>query len=364
MAIKSIKWPTFSSFFFRTARWHNLGLLRICLSYVALIHYSGKTLSSFYNYEVIPNLHHPPFLLKWFSFPYPLPPAWMETFQYTFWIFGILAIIGLFTRPALFIFALHLVYMMGTQAARGWFDHEAAITTQVLFILALVPGSNNFSLDKLLTWAYHYFRGIKRNLLPALVGKPVPVWGVKLLLILMAVVYFTSGFSKIRFSDGKWMDGKTLTFYLDGRASVHKKQDVQRIFGPKEVPDEEAWKDGFGPTAHHYMNARKGGFNGRWGKKITELPWLIMMLSAGTLVFELLGPVILLGGWFRFGYLLGAIVMHAAIGFLMHIHFKEFQIVDFFLINWAWAFGYLAKRFSVFSVFQQKFRQQFLLSVR
>jgi hypothetical protein len=84
----------------------------------------------------------------------------------------------------------------------------------------------------------------------------------------------------------------------------------------------------------------------------------------GTVVFELLGPIILLGGWFRFSYLLGAIGMHYIIGFLMHIHFKEFQIIDFFLINWAWVGEYLTNRFHVFSVVKHKLQQRFFISVR
>ncbi len=341
-----------SSYFMQPSRWHNLGLLRICLGYVALTHYGGKTLASFHAYEVVPSLHRPPFLLDWLSLPYPLPPEYLEVFQYGFWVSGALAIIGLLTRPALLVFALHLLYMMGTQAARGWFDHEAGLTVQVLIILALVPGSNSFSIEKVLKWGYRYFKGNKAGLFSVLIGRPVPAWGVRLLLIVMATVYFTSGYSKFRFSDGKWLDGKTLTFYLDGRASVYKEKDAQKFFGPANVPDKDKWKDGFGPTAHHYMNARKGGFKNKLGKKMASMGWLMLLFAAGTAIFELLGPVILLGGWFRTLYLLGAIGMHYGIGVLMNIHFTEFQVVDFFLINWVWVWGSLSSRLPFLSSVQ------------
>ena len=60
--------------------------------------------------------------------------------------------IGLGTRPALFIFGLLNVYIFDEHLSRGIFDHEMGLISQVFMILAVVPGTTAFSADRLLGW--------------------------------------------------------------------------------------------------------------------------------------------------------------------------------------------------------------------
>ena len=318
------------TYFFSSYRYHNLGLLRAGLSLVILYHYGGSAMRRFMLVGAVPGLHHPPSLLEWLHLPYPLPENAMALFPYTFWIVGLLSVAGLATRPAVALLGVHLLYMMGTQASMGWFDHEAAVSTQVLFVLAIVPGTTNFSLDRL---GYWFFKK-KGTFQDALLGPPASMWGVRLLLILMCLVYLTSGISKMRFSEGRWFDGSTLAFYLEGSASIYKTQDIQRFFGSSEISEEKLWKDGFGIEAHHYMNAQNNPERMAVAKWIADTTWLVSLLSVLTLLLELSSPLILFDGWPRTLYLISAIIMHTSIGYLMNINFKEFQIIDFLLIDW------------------------------
>ena len=314
--------------------------MRFFLVLVALVHYSGRVMSSLAN-DAVAQLHVPPFLFQFLPLPYPMPPEYLPAYQTAFFAIGVCAMLGLFTRVSLVLFSGLLIYLMGSQAAIGWFDHEASVSSQIFLILALAPGSTSYSLDKLLKWAYQRIQKRTASLREAIMGKPVPVWGVRLILILVTAVYFTAGFSKIRFSEGRWVDGKTLTFYLDGRASIYQEGDMQRFFGEPTVEKQRLWKDGFSIQAHHYMNAQRQPFNRQVGETIAAYSWLIIAFSVATVLSELLAPLALLGGWFRVAVLITFILIHNSIGFLMNISFRELLVIDFFLIDWVWVYTQL-----------------------
>lgn len=327
---------TVDQYFFTYYKYHNLGFIRIFLVFVAIVHYSGRPMDGFLTYSVAENIHTPPLLIQFLELPYPLPPDWLSNFKIVFITVGFLAMVGLFTRVSLFVFGLLLIYLMGTQALMGWFDHEAGASSQVLLVLALAPGSKAFSMDRLIRWVYHRGQGKMKSLQSALVGPPVSMWGMRLILILLAATYFTAGMSKIRFSEGRWWDGETLTFYLDGRASSYRDTDVQRFFGAEDLPQDQRWRDGFGIQAHHYMNAQNHPAKTMIGKTIASYGWIMILLSVGTLVLELVAPAILIDGWIRLLVLISFIILHVSIGFLMNISFRELLVLDFFLIDWAW----------------------------
>ncbi|MBN8789480.1 MAG: hypothetical protein J0I84_20560 [Terrimonas sp.] len=70
----------------------------------------------------------------------------------------------------------------------------------------------------------------------------------------------------------------------------------------------------------------------------------MMFIAASVVIFELLGFLLLFEGWSRVIYLIGAIIMHRSIGFLMNLPFLSFQLLCFLLIDWHWVYQHLGKR--------------------
>lgn len=333
-----------SRFFFSETRFHNLGLLRIAL----VLH---TTLQSFRFYHFmngltsmspqLDSLHRPGFLIKFLHFPFPLPQGYAFYFAILYYTVAFLALVGICTRPALLIFSLLTIYISDIVSARGFFDHEASLTTQVLLILALAPGSTNFSLANFLKWATAKFKNERKAFFDTLIGSPVSAWGLKLIVVVLACTYFTAGLSKIRYGGLKWVDGNTLTHYLDGSASPYTPGNKPMYISPPEIPKNKKWKDGFGVYSYSYGNRQKSKFWRDLGYTLASNKYLIVSVSALTVIFELSGFALLIGGWTRILYLFGAILMHKSIGALMNLPFIGYQIICFFLIDWKWMYDQL-----------------------
>ncbi len=328
-------------YFFATSRYHNLGLMRI-----VLVAYS--MLQSFRIYRFMQDityidkefnvLHTPGFFIKFLHLPFPLPEGYAFSFAILYYAIAFCALVGIFTRPALLIFGILTIYISDILSSRGFFDHEASLATQVILVLAFAPGSTNFSLWNVIKWLRAKIKNKKRLLLDTIIGPKVPVWGVKLILIILACTYFTAGLSKIRYGGLKWLDGQTLTHYLDGSASPFTPGDKPMYISPPDVPEQEKWKDGFGIYSYSYGNRQKSSFRRELAYTIASNKYLIITVSVLTVVFELSGFILLIGGWPRVFYLLGAILMHKSIGALMNLPFVNYQLICFFLIDWKWVY--------------------------
>ena len=340
------KWVSFlDRYFFAKTRFYSLGLIRIALVLLG-VHYIFRQYGiamhsiTYINAE-LDNLHEPSLLINLLPLPFPLEPEYAQTFAYFYYFIAFCAAVGLFTRPALFIFGLATIYIIDVEVSRGFFNHEASLTTQVLLVLALAPGSTSFSVDNLLKWAYRRYKIGTGNLLSAIIGPPASVWGIKLILILLASVYFTAGVSKIRYGGLAWLDGQTLTHYLDGSASPYTEGNKPMYIGPKNVPQKEKWKDGFGIYTYSYGNRQRSNFWQKVGHAIAANKFLITAFAVSATVFELSAFLLLLNGWPRVFYLLGAILMHKSIGLLMNLPFSDYQVLCFLLIDWRWVYEHL-----------------------
>jgi hypothetical protein len=332
------------NYFFSKASPYTLGLLRLVLVGCTLVQmfnrYYAMHRITLIDAEFIP-IHQPSHLMRLLSVPFPLPTDFRFPFAVLYYLIGGCAMIGLFTRPAVFIFGLLNVYIFDIQLSRGLFDHEMGLISQIFMILAFVPGAASFSADRFFKWSLQKDKKITLPVLvDSLVGPPAPVWGLKLILILLACTYFTAGLSKIRYGGIKWADGKTLTHYLDGSASPYL-HGVRPIFiSPANVPENRKWKDGFGIYSYSWGNKQQDISGIKTGKRISSINFFIMILSVGTLFIELSGFILLTKGWPKFLYLVGVIAMHISIGFLMDLHFYKFQLLCLILIDWKWVYNY------------------------
>ena len=137
------------------------------------------------------------------------------------------------------------------------------------------------------------------------------------------------------------------------------------FIGPKNVPQKEKWKDGFGIYTYSYGNRQWSNFWQKVGHAIAANKFLITAFAVSATLFELSAFLLLLNGWPRVFYLIGAIMMHKSIGYLMNLPFLDYQVLCFLLIDWRWVyehipFGYDVKQKldPVFSRFKFLLTQQ------
>ncbi|HEY1025732.1 MAG TPA: hypothetical protein VGE26_11250, partial [Sphingobacteriaceae bacterium] len=324
---------SFDAYFFSRANLVSVGILRIILVLYFMLQFAGKNLTPFRD-SLLTTLHERSALTTLLGDILLFPGA-----PIIFSVAGICALIGLATRPALFIFGLYTIALTGISASMGVFDHLWSLVSQVVVILAFIPGSTNLSADRALSRILKMRRGVKLSLSEIFKSPPEQVWGMRLLLIILACVYFTAGVSKLRYGGFEWVDGKTLTHYLDGSASTKNGIKPPIYLSSSEVSAEEKWKDGFGLYGYSYGNRVSSIPARNAGEFIAAHPRLIMFLAMLTVIFELSAFLLLFDKLPRTLYLFGAIILHTSIGFLMNLDFMPYRMICFLLIDWNWVVG-------------------------
>jgi len=327
-------------YFFQERNLVFLGLLRIALM-LRVMHHVFTNRSVELEYSALNQLHQRSLLVDFLSktFFFDLPAS---VFSVIFIAAAIGTLFGIFTRVSLFVFGIFLLYTTGFSASLGVFDHENCLVSQLLIAMAFIPGVTNVSVDRLVKYFLKYRKGENFRLYEAFYQVKSSVWGLRLLLILLACVYFTAGFSKVRFGGLKWMDGKTLTFYLDGHASPAKQGRIPPMFlSGQNVKPAETWKDGFGLYSYSYGNRQYSGIGRKAAEFVSTIPLLIMALSILTVLFEMSSFLVFIDGWPRTIYLLCAIMLHVSISLFMNLDFVSYRIVDFLLVDWIWVFRQL-----------------------
>jgi hypothetical protein len=128
---------------------------------------------------------------------------------------GIAALVGLFTRTSLFIFALGNWIFVAHEYSYGDRHHTEALFCIFLMLLAFAPSGDRLSLDAFI-----------RRRREGKAGRPVApekvdtaMWPLKLAHVLLAMSYFSTGMSKLIAGGGfSWMNGYTLQAYTFGDA--------------------------------------------------------------------------------------------------------------------------------------------------
>jgi|GEM_PF-2095522 len=328
-------------YFFSKAYLMNLGLIRIFVCAVSL-RYNINPLKHVFTDQNLVALHVQPFLIKFLSYPFSLIEHQPDLFKGLFFLSAFCSIVGFLTRPALFVFGAMTIYTTGLEATHGIFSHEYSLISQVILMLAFVPGVKWFSVDRLLAWLREKEKD--KSLLESLKGQAFPVWGFRLILIVVACTYFTAGLSKIRYGSLKWLDGKTLSFYLDGSASPFTPKAKPMYIGPKEAPQHEKWKDGFGLYNYSYGNRAGHPLALKAAKAIASSGFIMKGLSVATVILEMAGFLLLFGRWPRTIFLISVFIMHVTIGFLMHLPFVEYRVLLLCLFDWQWIWATLSEK--------------------
>jgi uncharacterized membrane protein YphA (DoxX/SURF4 family) len=236
-------------------------------------------------------------------------------FHALYWITvvaGLLALIGLFTRASLFVFALANWIFIAHLYSYADIHHPEAVFQILLMLLAFAPSGDGLSIDAL-----------RRRRKAGAAGRTavslqsdMAMWPLKTAHALMALTYFSTGLTKLVFGGFRWMNGYTLQAYLLG--------------------------DGL----------RRDLPIGIW---LAQHRTLCVLLSIGTVVFELsfaislfrprIAPLFFLGGlFFQIGLLVSAghhfyphIFVLLLLLFLLEPEWWQSPLRKYFGVHTAWA---------------------------
>ena len=138
------------------------------------------------------------------------PPAF-TVFYWVVWVAGLAALVGLFTRISIFVFALGTWIQIAHFYSYGDRHHPEAVFAIVLMALAFAPSGGRLSVDALL----------RRRTRPAATSPErvdTAMWPLKLAHVLLALTYFSTGISKMIAGGPQWLNGYTLQAYTFGDA--------------------------------------------------------------------------------------------------------------------------------------------------
>jgi vitamin K-dependent gamma-carboxylase-like protein len=126
-------------------------------------------------------------------------------------IAGVMALVGLFTRTALFVFALGLAFFVSHVYSYADVHHREAPMAFFLFALALAPSGDSLSLDVL-----RRRRRARREGRPADMSPQIDtaMWPLKFIHVVLAMTYFSTGITKVISGGLRWMNGYTLQKYI------------------------------------------------------------------------------------------------------------------------------------------------------
>ena len=130
------------------------------------------------------------------------------TFTALYWITaiaGLLALIGLRTRLALFVFALGSWIFVSHQYSYGDRHHTEALYAMFLMALAFAPSGDSLSVD---AWLRRRRTGAASR-----ERSDFAMWPLRFVHVMLALTYLSTGASKLVLGGFRWMNGYTLQVY-------------------------------------------------------------------------------------------------------------------------------------------------------
>jgi predicted DCC family thiol-disulfide oxidoreductase YuxK len=208
--------------FFAPARLSDLALFRIACVLGMFFNYPSLASEMMYT-EADSSLFVPLRVTKvllaplgWEARPEPqfLHAVWIGTI-----VVGVMALIGLYTRPSLLLFAAGSTLLVSHFYAFGEVHHPEAVLLIALWLLAVAPSGAALSLDALILrlrnvrYAGHFERRGATAVESSLAG-----WPLRTVQWLIVMVYLSAGMSKLKTGGLDWVNGYTLVYYfaIDG----------------------------------------------------------------------------------------------------------------------------------------------------
>ena len=218
-----------------------------------------------------------------------------------------LSSLGLFTRVSTASSFILGVYLLGLPHNFGKTHHFDAIVVIALGIMALSRCGDGFSVDRLIRRAYQGSRPSGRN--PRMSGEYT--WPVRAVWLMLALIFFAAGVSKLRHSALEWIFSDNMAIML-----------VQQYY--------------FISNADPLVP---------WGLALAQYGWLTRLIAAATVTFEISYPLALFSSRARWIIVPSILVMQVGIRVLMGPTFPQFLICNLFWVRWDYAGQRLASGF-------------------
>ena len=134
-------------------------------------------------------------------------PAGLTTLWWATAVAGVLALVGLWTRPALFGFSLGVCFFVSHGYSYADVHHPQALFVIMLLVLPFAPVGESLSIDALL-------RRRRGEGAAAAPRSDMAMWPLKLTHVLLALTYFSTGITKLISGGLAWMNGYTLQNHI------------------------------------------------------------------------------------------------------------------------------------------------------
>jgi predicted DCC family thiol-disulfide oxidoreductase YuxK/uncharacterized membrane protein YphA (DoxX/SURF4 family) len=222
-------------------------------------------------------------------------PMFLRATYLALLVSGALAIVGRYTRPALLVFAATNTILQTHAYSYGELHHPEALMMIALWILAVSPAGEAWSLDDLerrmvgATRAMQFKRANDDSYV-----SPYARWPLQLLQWLFALVYLSAGLEKVATGGLDWYNGYTLGYYL--------LQDGVRHHVPASL-----WL-----AAH---------------------PGLLHLASLGAAAFELTFVVAVVVPRVAWIYVFGGVAFHTSIYLLQRAPFFQYYAIYFCFVE-------------------------------
>ena len=142
--------------------------------------------------------------------PMLLQATWIATV-----VAGLLALVGLYTRPSLLVLAAGSTLLVAHAYSYREGHHPEALLTIMLWTLALAPSGARWSIDHLRFRVRHTLAS--RRFEPDRAGpslSPHARWPLRLAQWLLVLIYLSAGTSKLLNGGLQWFNGYTLAYYI------------------------------------------------------------------------------------------------------------------------------------------------------
>jgi hypothetical protein len=184
-------------------------------------------------------------------------------------------------------------YLLGLPHCFGKIHHYDAILIFVFAILALSHCGDAFSVDRLLARMRH-------GAPPAIAPSGEYTWPIQAIRLLMALVFFGAGFSKLRTSGPAWIFSDTMAIFL---------------------------------VQHQYHLGNAVPLTG-FGLVVARHAWLCRLLAAGTMVGEIGYPLALVSRFARTVFVPGMLLMQLGIRVFLGPTFLAMMACNVFWVPW------------------------------
>jgi hypothetical protein len=284
-------------FWFAPARPTNLAVGR-ALFFAGILYFAMRV--HFADWASVSNAFWMPIPLFRLTGLQPLPAVQLAALEFVWKTALLLSCVGLFTRASTLVSFVLGLYFFGLPHNFGKIHHNDTLVVLIMGILALSRAGDAFSLDALrAAW-----RRVPAAISPGPESPSPPReelaeyrWPVRLIAVLMTLVFFGAGFSKLSNSGLAWITSDNMASTL---------------------------------IAHHYSHYPPTD----WGLHLAQWKVPCRALAAATILFELGAPVALLGRRAAFVIFGSLLCMQIGIWALLGLGFFNYFVCYLFLVPW------------------------------